>query len=423
MNVESGKKMDILQYAIENDILDINTILKSVNDMKKMEILKEYSSEIWLASDGRFKAYIPDATKKEGRRLIARKTREELENQLIKEFELNKESKKTVEVLFYEWLEYALNSGDLVKGTVDRYQNDYDKFIKGSDFSQINICNVSQIEVVRFLKAVVCGRGDEKITKKCFVNIKTLIVGIFVYAKTEKELLCIPIKQTLQDIKISDKQFKKSVIKDSEQVFSDSEVVLLSEYIMENYKSTRELGILLTLITGVRVGELSALKVTDREQNRLYIQRTEIKEKDESGRTIVKVREFPKSEESINGIELSDSACIILDLIESYNKRNNINSKFLFYDNKYGRIKTRSFDKKIRRICKSIGIPVRSMHKLRKTYASILFSNGIEDKIVQSQMRHKDINTTHKHYEFSVRSRLYKREQLNSVSILALNEK
>ena len=40
----------------------------------------------------------------------------------------------------------------------------------------------------------------------------------------------------------------------------------------------------------------------------LYIQRTEIKYKNEDGKTIYSVREFPKSECSMNGIELSNSA-------------------------------------------------------------------------------------------------------------------
>ena len=48
------------------------------------------------------------------------------------------------------------------------------------------------------------------------------------------------------------------------------------------------------------------------------------------------------------------------------------------------------------------------MHKLRKTYASYLLANGVEEKIAQSQLRHKDSATTHKHYEFSIRNREYK---------------
>ena len=47
-----------------------------------------------------------------------------------------------------------------------------------------------------------------------------------------------------------------TVVKDSEQVFNDDEVALIADYIIHNYRSTRELGILFALITGVRVGDL-----------------------------------------------------------------------------------------------------------------------------------------------------------------------
>ena len=60
----------------------------------------------------------------------------------------------------------------------------------------------------------------------------------------------------------------------------------------------------------------------------------------------------------------------------------------------------------------------RSMHKLRKTYASYLLANGVEEKIAQAQLRHKDSTTTHKYYEFSIRSREYKKEVLNKNDML-----
>lgn len=46
----------------------------------------------------------------------------------------------------------------------------------------------------------------------------------------------------------------------------------------------------------------------------------------------------------------------------------------------------------------------RSMHKLRKTYASYLLANGVEEKIAQAQLRHKDSTTTHKYYELEAES-------------------
>ena len=72
----------------------------------------------------------------------------------------------------------------------------------------------------------------------------------------------------------------------------------------------------------------------------------------------------------------------------------------------------------LKRICNTTNIRYRSMHKLRKTYASYLLANGVEEKIAQAQLRHKDSTTTHKYYEFSIRSREYKKEVLNKNDML-----
>ena len=90
---------------------------------------------------------------------------------------------------------------------------------------------------------------------------------------------------------------------------------------------------------GGRVGELCTLKYSDQEQDRLYIQRTETKYKDQNGKTVYAVRDFPKSESSMDGIELSNSAIKILGMIKRMNFQNGVKGDYLFYDNEYGRLK------------------------------------------------------------------------------------
>ena len=86
----------------------------------------------------------------------------------------------------------------------------------------------------------------------------------------------------------------------------------------------------MALLTGLRVGELCTLKYSDQEQDRLYIQRTEIKYKDQNGKTVYDVRDFPKSESSMDGIELSNSAIKILGMIKRMNFQNGVKGDYLF---------------------------------------------------------------------------------------------
>lgn len=416
--IKEQDKEILLNFAVKNGIINIDNVLEYADDMKKKEIITQHPYDIWEASDGRWKTYIKDTTKKNKRKLIARSSKEKIYDVIIKEYKNNMEI-ITFEKAYRKWLEYGLKNHDIEKGTVDRYECDYKKYYAGTKFVQTDISLINEKSVIDFLKNILnVDKEEDKIKRKAFVNIKSIISSTFKFAKTELEISCIPISETLNNLKFSSKKFKPHIVIDSEQVFNDMEVMKIARYIAQNYNNTRQLGVLFALLTGVRVGELSTIKTTDIVNNMLYIKRTEIKFKDENGKTIIDVREYPKTESSIAGVELSKSAMIVLLWIRKWNLRNQIQSEWLFYDKRYGRIKSRSFDKQIRNICKSVNIPVRSMHKLRKTYASNLFANNVEESIVQSQMRHKDKSTTHRYYDFSTRTRDYKREQLNKADFL-----
>lgn len=411
----------MLNYAINNGIINMDDILNHANDMKRDKIISNHPFEIWQASDGRWKTYLVDESKKNNRRLIAKSTREKLINAIVTDYEETNKTKNvlTFERVYHEWISSYVKTKEFEKSTADRYDCDFNKYYKGTEFAAKDISKITENDVIDFLKGIINVENEEdKIKRKAFVNIKSIISCTFKFAKTELRKPCIPISDTLSNLKFSGKKFKPHIVIDSEQVFNDEEVSKIGRYIAEEYKNTRQLGVLFALLTGVRVGELCTIKTTDIVNNVLYIKRTEVKEKDENGKTQIRIREFPKTEASISGIELSRSAIIVLSWIKKWNLRNNIQSDFLFYDNNYGRIKSRAFDKQIRKICIKLNIPVRSMHKLRKTYASHLFACQVEEKIVQSQLRHKDRSTTHKYYEFSTRNRDYKREQLNKADFL-----
>ena len=68
---------------------------------------------------------------------------------------------------------------------------------------------------------------------------------------------------------------------------------------------------------------------------------------------------------------------------------------------KLGRIRAKRFNTWLHRACKEVGIPERSTHKIRKTYASILLSCGVDEKLVTSQMGHTDIAVTRSIYYYN----------------------
>ena len=109
---------------------------------------------------------------------------------------------------------------------------------------------------------------------------------------------------------------------------------------------------------------------------------------------------------------LSDDAMTIYQQVMKLRKEKGITSDFLFFE-KGTYIADTIFDKTMRKLCTELDIPVRSCHKLRKTYCSELLDLGISEKIVQNQMRHADIATTKGHYYFSTKKEAAIKEALN----------
>ena len=342
---------DTLQFMMDNSIISLDDVRKCMEKSKRNKILQEHPYDIWIATDGRVKTYVADETKSNGRRLVAKSTRKKIEDYIVREYAKNHPTCKndnSVEAIFKEWMIFALKERDIEKNTADRYQNDYDRFIADTDFSKMNIEEVTSNDVIRFLKRTL---NEHEITRKAFSNLKTVLNRIFSYAMSEKELDCISMSYTLKDYKVPDKKFKKNIVKDEEQVYSEQEIEVIANYVMNNYQSTRELGVLLALLTGLRAGELASLKISDQENNMLYVQRTEIKYKDENGKTVYAVRPFPKSECSMNGVALSDSAMKVLNMIRKTNMKNGFASEYLFYEPEYGRLKSFFFSKALKNIC------------------------------------------------------------------------
>lgn len=422
-------KDELLKLALKSDIIDFDDIAKSINAMENKKILESHPYKIWKGKDNKYRTHVLDDTKQDGRKLIARATLESLQEAIVQNYKENHEQRVKINQIFNDWMKFSRETGSLSLGTISRYENDFNKFLKPTPFAKKDIRTVSETDVIKLLKDIVRGRKDEdKLTQKCFGNIKIVINGIFTYAKSEAEIECISIKESLQNFKLSNIHFKHVIHKDSEQVYTDEELDklinhILSLYINRKCNGTRELGILLTILTGIRVGELVALKISDEEDKKLYIQRTESKGKDAKGKTITYLKPYPKTVESMNGIEMSDSAMEVWNWIKKINYVNGIKSEYMFYEQDIGRLHQHNFRTTLEKLCKECDIPFKSMHKFRKTYSSILIANDVEKRIVQSQMRHRSFETTEKHYLFSTRSREYRRNQINKADIINIKQR
>lgn len=182
------------------------------------------------------------------------------------------------------------------------------------------------------------------------------------------------------------KNYKKPKI----YILSKREQKKITEYCLENLNS-KKLGILISLYTGMRIGEICALKWSDIDlkNNIIHVnktlQRIYLKENDKTISKIV-ISE-PKTINSNRDIPLNkDFANIIKPL--------KINSKFYILTSSINCIEPRAYRKNFCTILKKLKIKPINFHSLRHTFATNCISLGIDYKTVSELLGHSDINIT-----------------------------
>ena len=385
---------DLLNYAVENGIVDINTIRANIEMNERQRFLKMHESRIWEGKDGRWATYLPDRTKDSGRRLIKKATEKEVEDCVINYYK-ETENKIFIDDVFKAWIKSKIDYGEILPQTLDRYETDFHRFFDGHKISKVEFRFITEDMLEDFIKSTI---HEKKLTSKAWGNLRTIINGIFKYAKKKKHTT-ISITEFMGDLEISPKSFERRFFTDEESVFTDDEIDKIVGYINQNDPSLINLGIVFAFQTGLRAGELAALKYSDLDGNVLNVSKTEIRYKDEVTRKYVfEIRGFTKGSDGFRKVILTEQA---LDTFKRI-KRMNPFSDDLFVRNGE-RIKGKAFTVKLYKICEYVGIRKRSLHKARKTYGTKLLNAGIDEKLIEKQMGHTSINTTKGFYYFNNR--------------------
>lgn len=371
---------DLLKYALENGIIDVDTIQNKIEMNERKKYLKSHNFQIWQGKDLKWYTYLPDEVK--GRVLKKRTTKKALED-LIVSFYKEQAEDPTVESVFEDWLEFK--SKQVSKATIDRYKR---QFIQCCEvFGKRKIRYITESDIEDFITDAII---DYKLTAKGYANLRTLLYGIFKRAK-KLGLIKFSITTTVKDIDLSRNIFRRVYHEDDELVFMEDELPKVYE-VLENSPDLINLGILLMFKSGMRIGELVALRKEDIQDNCIYVRKTETRYT-ENGFTYYEVKDAPKSFAGIRRVIIRDSDKWILQRIRSINPF----GEYLFEINGE-RMHTPQFRTRMQTICKHAKVVRKSPNKIRKTYASIMIDSGVNESLLIGQIGHTDISTTKNHY-------------------------
>ena len=252
--------------------------------------------------------------------------------------------------------------------TIQNYQRSIYKWI----IPQIGLFDVENITRNELQNFVI--EFSSKHKENTVINITKPLSGSLIWAEENGYLKSSPWK----NIKIP-KDFSEKVIK----TFSQEEVWKLLE--AKGYQQIKKDMIILGYHTGMRIGEVLALKWDDInfEKSFLAVKRTL------SGYDKIPEITEPKTKKSKRRIYLDQAT---LGMLKARQKVNYKNYEYVFCKRDGSLYSRQAMN--LARMCKNVGINPRSFHALRHTHATLLLSAGIHPKIVQERLGHARISTT-----------------------------
>lgn len=385
--MESLSSNQILNFALENGIIDIDIIQEQIRMNERKKYLNMHDADIWLATDGRYKTYIFQDGQ---RRIVAKKSKTDVEEIVIDHYK-SVENEPTLNDVFYLWANKKLEFGEMQKQTFDRYERDFKRFFRESRLLETKIKYITEDDLEDYIRRTI---HEQELSAKAWGNFRTLLNGIFKFAK-KKGYTKLQISMFMDELELSKKIFARKEVGEFDEVFTERELDRIIAYCKEN-PTMNNLGILMAAYTGMRVGEIAGLKQVDIFDDYIYVHRTQIRYKGDDGNMVYTVRDTPKTEAGVRKVVVTDALAPIIKQL----KKKSFGSEYLFCEN--GRLKTiHCFTYALYAVCDKLEIPRRSMHVLRKTYATRLINAGVDEAIIINLMGHTEISTTRNYYYYN----------------------
>lgn len=376
--MQSNVNLRQLQALLQCDTLDMCNVLDVIMASKRAKIKNLHTYAITPANSHNkyWTTYFKPENK--ARLLIRGKSEEELLDKLVKLYEETENlDNLTFNRLFDEWLEYKkaiTNSANTIK----RHRQHYAKYFEPS---KLHSMKVSHIDT--FVLEMECNRivKEFNLTRKAWVNAKTILNGMFEYAKRKKYIIDNP----LSDMKIT-VRYKQTVKKTGNtQTYNTDELEALNKYLDMKYEETNDsvyIAVRFNFFLGLRIGELAALKPEDIMGNQIHVVREAVRDQ-ETNQTYVAEHTKTNRDRFVALVPQAKKLLEKLDMDGAY-----------LFERDGERLRARQIEYVLEKYAQHQGIEPKRSHKIRKTYASRLNAYGVPIDAIREQLGHSELSTT-----------------------------
>lgn len=318
-------------------------------------------------------------------------------------FQKRNSSKITFEDVLAQWMDN--NRVHLKGGTIYKYQNIIDTHIMpelgGIKMTEINATLINDFLARKLKNGRLDGAGG--LSQSYVRSITLVITATIKYAVSEG--FCQPLKTPI---------YKPVAGRNKLSILSLEEQKAFEAFLNSNLNE-KNVGILLSLYTGLRIGEVCALawEDIDMKQRVIHVRHTIARIKDEdnvSGRKTKLILDTPKTKASLRDIPISSQLMPILSRLRAVSTSVYVISKGKTF------LSPRTFEHHFHRMLMCGNITYVNYHCLRHTFATRCIEAGVDVKSLSEILGHANVGITLNTYVHS--SIELKRTQLEKLTTL-----
>ena len=315
------------------------------------------------------------------------------ENELYKKlysFYYSNLDNPTLTELFEEWIadkEASIRGGgdDVSRhNTLTRHRQHYAKYFRATPLFAKRISQITSDMLSQFCLDTI---RSHNLSQKEWTNAKTILKGMFSFAAHKRHYISVDPFTGVYLNGVRFRQVKAKAQRDA--VFTKRELVSLKTWLYDDFKTSHDmadLAVLFVIETGLRAAECLSLSWADVHTEYIVVSSQLLTDAKTGALTVATYTKANR----IREVYLTDDAKRALDVARSGKRRD---TELVFH--RSGRIITeRACNYKLEKYAVKHKVPVRRMHSLRFTYASILGNEHVPPALIQEMMGHSDLKMT-----------------------------
>jgi len=384
--MNNREALKLLQFLESSGKIDLSDAKEKMEKQNIENFIKEnHPYDIWFGS-GRWKTWIFDESRPEKRRLIAKVSKDKLLEYLYRHYA---GEENTLRTLYPKWLSYKRlqSASDLYP---DRINVDWNRFYAPSKLVDVALVDLTPLMLEEWVLRII---KQYSLTKTAYNNMAIILRQALDYAVRLHLIETNPFREVRIDTKrLLVRPQKKE---DKDQVFTDEEVHHFESIAWNDSQNPGKrvytlapLAALFLFYTGLRVGELTGLKISDIHADQIYIRRF-VRREDH------KVIEHPKTESGYRSVQLTENSLKVLEAVLEHPR----SGDWVFSEYNTP-LPSRIVEEYFAKTCSIIGTTHKSTHCARKTFTSCLIDSGININTVRKTVGHSDERTTLKNYVY-----------------------